>query len=280
MCSYEFASVATISVKCYKTAEGYEDILFIPAVQLEQRGYYSQLQSLVETMYNDTNNERVTMVAHSMGGLVSLYFLNNVVSQEWKDQYINAYIPIAAPLGGTASSLGGVILRSSIVSNLAGGRDSISVTRSFAGLVMLFPSPSVYGDTAIVSTPVRNYTASDYQEIFNAIGYTNGYQMYLGTEDINIGYPAPNVTVHCVVGTGLPTPVRLAYPTGNISNASSVEVVFGPGDGLVEDRATRVCLRWRNVQQNRFTYQPVRNVTHEALLNDITVLQVSDRDCH
>ena len=96
------------------------------------------------------------MVAHSMGGLVSLYFLNNVVSQEWKDQYnINAYIPIAAPLGGTASSLGGVILKSSTVSNLAGGRDSISVTRSFAGLVMLLPSPSVYGDTAI-----SQYTSS------------------------------------------------------------------------------------------------------------------------
>ena len=103
--------------------------------------------------------------------------------------------------------------------------------------------------------------------------------MYLGTEDINNGYPAPNVTVHCVVGTGLPTPVRLAYPTGNISNASSVEFVLGPGDGLVENHATSVCLRWRNVQQNRFTYQPVRNVNHEALLSDITVLQVSDRDC-
>ena len=64
-------------------------------------------------------------------------------------QYINAYIPIAAPLGGTASSLGGVILDSNTVSNLAGGRDSLAVIRSFAGVVMLFPSPSVYGDTAI-----------------------------------------------------------------------------------------------------------------------------------
>ena len=128
----------------------------------------------------------------------------------------------------------------------------------------------------------EDYTASDYQEIFNAIGYTNGYQMYLGTEDINaIGYPAPNVTVHCVVGTGLPTPVRLAYPTGNISNVSSAQVVFGLGDGLVEDRiTTRVCLRWQNMQQNKFTYQPVPYVKHRSLLSDITVLQVSDRDCH
>ena len=220
------------------------------------------------------------MVAHSMGGPVSLYFLNNIVTQKWKDQYINAYIPIAGPFGGTASSLGGVIFGINTVSNLAAGRDSLAVTRSFAGLVMLLPSPSVYGDTAIISTPVRNYTASDYQEIFNAIGYTNGYQMYLGTEDINNGYPAPNVTVHCVVGTGLRTPVRLAYPTGNISNPSSARIVYGLGDGLVEDRATRVCLRWQNMQQYNFTYQPVPNVKHASLLNDITVLQVSDHDCH
>lgn len=239
-------------------------------VQLEQQGYYSQLQSLVETMYND-NSERVTIVAHSMGGLVSLYFLNNVVNQEWKDRYINAYIPIAAPFAGSASALGGVILGL----QSAGGRDSIATVRSWPGLVMLFPSPSIYGDNVLISTPARNYTANDYQELFNTIGYTNGYQMYLGTDDINVGYPAPNVTVHCVVGINIPTPVGLSYPTGNISNTSSAVIVNGPGDGLVGDLATGVCLRWQNEQQNSFTYQAVPNVDHGALLSDMNVLQVS-----
>ena len=242
-------------------------------MQLEQRGYYSQLQSLVETMYND-NSERVTIVAHSMGGLVSLYFLNNVVNQEWKDQYINAYIPIAAPFGGTASALGGVILGGESIENAAGGHDSTETVRTWPGLVMLFPSPPVYGDTVLISTPTRNYTANDYQELFDAIGYTNGYQMYLGTDDINAGYPAPNVTVHCVVGINIPTPVGLTYPAGNISNASSAVIINGLGDGLVEDLATGVCLRWRNEQQN-FTYQAVPNVNHGALLSDMSVLQVS-----
>ena len=233
------------------------------------------MQSLVETMYNDSNNERVTIVVHSMGGLVSLYFLNDVVSQEWKDKYIHAYIPIAAPFGGTASAFGSVVLGPGSINALAGGRNTAEVSRSFASTSMLLPRSSVYNDTVIISTPDFNYTASDYQDIFDDVGYPDGYQMYLGTEDINAGYPAPNVTVHCVVGTGLPTPVRLAYPTGNISNISGIQIVNGMGDGLVEARGTEVCLRWQNMEQNNFTYQAVPNVTHEGLLSDLRVLQVS-----
>ena len=225
-------------------------------------------------MYNESNNERVTIVVHSMGGLVSLYFLNDVVSQEWKDKYIHAYIPIGAPFGGTASSVGGLVLGDSLINSLAGESNTAEVFRSFAATSMLLPRPSVYNDTVLISTPDLNYTASDYQDIFDDIGYPDGYQMYLGTEDINAGYRAPNVTVHCVVGTGVPTAVRLAYPTGNISNISGVQIVNGMGDGTVEARGTEVCLRWQNMEQKNFTYQAVPNVNHEGLLSDPRVLQV------
>ena len=227
-------------------------------------------------MYNDSNNERVTIVVHSMGGLVSLHFLNDVVSQEWKDKYIHAYIPIGAPFGGTASAFGAVVLGTASINSLAGGRNTAEVSRSFVGVSMLLPRPSVYNDTVIISTPDFNYTASDYQDIFDDIGYPDGYQMYLGTEDINAGYRSPNVTVHCVVGTGVPTAVRLAYPTGNISNISGIQVVNGIGDGQAEARGTEVCRRWQNMEQYNFTYQAVPNVSHGALLSDLRVLQVSE----
>ena len=190
----------TLSLLNRSSVNRYINNIFLSSVvQLEQRGYYSQVQSLVETMYNDSNNERVTIVSHSMGGPISLYFLNDVVSQEWKDKYIHAYIPIAGPFGGTASAFGSVVLGSPTINKLAGGSNTAEVTRSYAGISMLLPRPSVYNDTVLISTPVRNYTASDYQNIFDDIGYPNSYQMYLGTEDINAGYRAPNVTVHCVV---------------------------------------------------------------------------------
>lgn len=148
-------------------------------------------------MYIDSN-ERVTMVAHSAGGLVSLYFLNNAVNQEWKDQYINAYIPIAAPVGGTFFSLSTIILGNSSIQPFAGGRDSSATTRSFPSIASLIPCPSVWDDTVIISTSSRNFTAGDYQETYEAIGDTNGYRMYLDTADVCMTYSAPNVTVHCV----------------------------------------------------------------------------------
>ena len=52
---------------------------------------------------------RVTLVAHSMGGPVSLYFLNNIVSQTWKDTYLHAYDPVTAAWDGGVAALENVI---------------------------------------------------------------------------------------------------------------------------------------------------------------------------
>ena len=60
-------------------------------------------------MYAANGRTRVTLVAHSMGGPVSLYFLNNIVSQSWKDTYIYAYVPIAAAWDGGVVALEYVI---------------------------------------------------------------------------------------------------------------------------------------------------------------------------
>ena len=70
---------------------------------------YARVQSLIERMYKDGGNAKVTIVAHSLGGPVSLYFLNNVVNQQWKDTYINAFIPIAGAWSGGNVALEAVI---------------------------------------------------------------------------------------------------------------------------------------------------------------------------
>ena len=72
--------------------------------KLEEMGYYSGLKCLVEEMYKDNNMTPVTLVAHSMGEPVSLYFLNNIVNQTWKDNYIHAYVPVAAAWDGAVAA--------------------------------------------------------------------------------------------------------------------------------------------------------------------------------
>ena len=82
-------------------------VLFSRALaELQASGYYANVKSLIQTMYAAGGNKKVTIVAHSMGGPVSLYFLNNVVTQQWKNTYINAFIPIAGAWSG-----GGLVLK-------------------------------------------------------------------------------------------------------------------------------------------------------------------------
>ena len=172
--------------------------------QLLEQGYYSKLQSLVEEMYS-IGNGGVTIVVHSMGGPVSLYFLTNVVSQEWKDQYIHAYIPLSPAYAGAFGNLDVILYGNKLIMNVANGEDSTATTRSFASTVWLLGSPSIWGNTPILSTPDRNYTANDYKIIFDAVEYKNGYQMYSDVSDLNNGYPAPNVPVYCFYGIDVRT---------------------------------------------------------------------------
>lgn len=50
------------------------------------------------------NNEPVTLIAHSMGGPMSLIFLQRQ-TQKWKDKYINSLISLAAVWGGSVKAL-------------------------------------------------------------------------------------------------------------------------------------------------------------------------------
>ena len=50
------------------------------------------------------NNAPVTLIAHSMGGPMSLIFLQRQ-NQKWKDKYINSMITLAGVWGGSVKAL-------------------------------------------------------------------------------------------------------------------------------------------------------------------------------
>ena len=67
---------------------------------LTERGYFAALKQLVEQMYEENSYTKVVLFVTSQGGPVSLYFLTKIVSQAWKDTYIDTYIPVAAAFTG------------------------------------------------------------------------------------------------------------------------------------------------------------------------------------
>ncbi len=129
-------------------------------------------------MYKTNGNTKVTLVAHSMGGLISLHFLTGFsgINQAWKDKYIHAYITLSAAWsGGTVSlqtvisgihkPLGFLLFANDLISDFL-----VPFARTLESIPWILPKTSVFGKDVLVSTPSNNYTASDYEKLFENIG--------------------------------------------------------------------------------------------------------------
>ena len=249
--------------------------------QLELRGYYTRLRLLVEEMFDDSG-EKVTLVVHSMGGPVTLYFLTTVVSQEWKDQFINAFITLSGAWSGGNSAIQAEVSGINILSSYSFLfptflRELRSVIRSLESLVWLLPQPSIWGDTVLVTTPNRTYTANEYNDLFTDISYPQGFEMYTGIIGINEGFPAPNVPVYCFYGTNLSTPESFIY-NSSFPNVDP-EIVPGDGDSVVNLLSSEICLRWQAQPQPFFT-QTFPGVSHvQMVVNEAVLEAVCDVAC-
>ncbi|KAL5505577.1 hypothetical protein EMCRGX_G007035 [Ephydatia muelleri] len=273
----------------YFVAQGYErnktirgapyDWRFAPD-QLQERGYYGSVKALIEQMYKDGGNKKVTLVAHSMGGPVTLYFLNNVVTQAWKDTYVNAFVPLSGAWSGSSKIVmwqisGERFMEISLLQGLCHFPPNTvllfrNASRTLPSLLFLLPEPSVRGNAVLVSTRLRNYTAGDYTDLFNDIGHSRAGLVYNSVRGINAGFPPPRVPVYCFYGVGVSTPESFVYDDGFPDSAP--REVNGNGDGTVNVWSSEVCLKWRGQQAQPFVSRTFRGVSHNAMTENRDVL--------
>jgi len=69
----------------------------------ENKAYFLALQQMIEEMAEKAGGP-VVLIAHSMGNMYTLYFLNRQ-PQAWKDRYIKAFVALGAPWAGVTKTL-------------------------------------------------------------------------------------------------------------------------------------------------------------------------------
>ena len=240
---------------------------------LIERGYFA---ALIERMYRENGNTKITLIVDSQGGPVSLYFLTNLVTQDWKDTYIRTYVPMAAAFAAGSHIIhillsGPVILTDTALDN---NIDNRAVDRTLPAVYWLLPHASVWEDTVLVATPTRHYTASDYEQLFIDAGYPQGYEQYKISED-DLKVSAPNVPTHCIYGLGFPTPLLFIYDSGFPDKRPVV--VYGDGDSVVNVQSLETCLRWADSGYpfNSTVFQGVGS--HNGVVTDVEVLETIGR---
>ena len=221
-------------------------------------------------MYEESGN-KVTLVAHSMGGPVSLYFLNTdngIVTQQWKDKYLHAYITLSGDWAGSLLSI------REAVSGFSSGLPLSELffrtfSRTYESGVWFLPDPDVFKST-IVSTPERTYTAEDYVTIFDDTQYPVGTSMYEGVKKISKKFPGPKVPTYCYWGLGTPTPISYHYNKSFPVDAGydPSNTTYSDGDGKVDNVTSILCLKWADDIVESKTFE---GVTHDNMIKNYTI---------
>jgi len=230
--------------------------------------YIERLKGLIEET-SKAQGSRVSLVSHSMGCLQVLFLLNQQ-TQEWKDQYVEKWIPLSGPFGGSAQELR---------LHASGSNEGLPVSsmkireeqRSYETNFWLAPVPRVFGDQVLVKTPSREYTAQDYDAFFDDIGYSAGKKLMRRVEHLTSEAVAPGVDVVCMYSLGVDTLLTVKYGD---SFDKDPEIVNGDGDGTVNDISLKLCDRWAEPGVQKRSARVVRfsGISHSGMLTDKSVL--------
>ncbi|CAL1688468.1 unnamed protein product [Lasius platythorax] len=237
----------------------------------ENEEFFAKLKTLVEETYAINNNTPVTLLAHSMGGPMTLIMLQRQ-SQKWKDKFINSFITLSAVWAGSVKAvkvfaigdnLGAYFLRESVLRNE-------QITSPSLG--WLLPSKLFWKETEIlIQSDLKNYTLNNLQQYFIDIGVPDAWEFRKDNEKYQLDFTAPSVEVHCLYGSKVQTVEKLYYKPGTAIDGYP-QLVFGDGDGTVNIRSLEACAHWQKSQKQKIYYQGFPGIDHTNILKNHDIL--------
>uniref|UniRef100_A0A0B6ZGM7 EF-hand domain-containing protein n=2 Tax=Arion vulgaris TaxID=1028688 RepID=A0A0B6ZGM7_9EUPU len=231
--------------------------------------YFIALKKLVEETYEKNNNTKVVVIAHSMGSPVFLYFLNRQ-PQEWKDKFIQSFVTLAGVWGGAVKPLRLMASGDNLGVIIVNTNKIRPQQRSMPSTAFLMPDSQFWSASEVlVSTPDKNYTVANYKEFFADMNFTDGYNMRMDTENLVRDLTPPQVPVHCIHGSGVPTPAAFIFGKDQFPDTYPKEV-DEDGDGTVNIRSLFGCLKWVGKQKYPVMHVHLNGSTsdHMAILSN------------
>lgn len=237
----------------------------------ENKEWFIKLKHLVEETYTLNDNTPITFIAHSMGGPMTLLFLQ-MQSQEWKDQYIRRIISLAGAWGGSVKALKCFAVGDDLGAFALSGDKMRAEQITNPSLAWLMPNPLLWKPNEVmVRSLTRTYTMAELKDFFQDLDYMNGWEMRQDTLEYSLNFTAPGVELHCLFGSGFNTVESLNYEkTYDFSGKPTL--VYGDGDGTVNRRSLEACRHWSSQQKQPIFMREFPGADHMTILANLSVL--------
>lgn len=232
----------------------------------ENEAWFGDFRALIEETHKlNGGKQGVVLVAHSMGALMTLHFLQSM-PQSWKDTHVAAFVSLAGAYGGSVKAvkvyaigddLGTYVLRQKTLREM-------QITSS--SLAYLLPSPLFWKpNETLVITNSQNYTLTNLQDFFTEISFPDAWEMWQDTQAYKHNFTAPGVEVHCLHGNNVKTIERLIYKKDKFPDGDP-SFEYGDGDGTVNRRSLEGCLHWTKAQAQKVYHEVFPKVDHMGIL--------------
>uniref|UniRef100_A0A0D3EYM0 AB hydrolase-1 domain-containing protein n=1 Tax=Oryza barthii TaxID=65489 RepID=A0A0D3EYM0_9ORYZ len=236
--------------------------------------FTSRLRRLVERASERNGGKPVILVTHSLGGLFAMVFLDRT-PLPWRRRYIKHFVMLCLVVVGSPLNMWPLAASSIPSSSSLVGSVLTYGNRSFASMFSLLPSPAVYGDTPLVITRAKNYSADDMPEFLSAAGFSDDeVALYRARAlPVTLDLRAPLVPLTSINGVGVPTIDKLVFWDGNFS--AKPQVVNGDGDGQINLDTVSALERLigDDPDQGYFKSILIPNTTHKGVISDELTLK-------
>ncbi|CAN6234575.1 unnamed protein product [Urochloa humidicola] len=259
-------------IEGYNLFGGPYDFRYAPAAPSLSSEVFSEFSSsfrlLVERASERNGNKPVIIVTHSMGGLFTMVFLDRS-PLPWRRRYVKHFVMLCLGVGGSPLNMWPLAFETLSPPSLPGTVLTYG-NRSFASMFSLLPSPKVYGDTPLVITRDKNYSADNMAEYLAAVGFSEKQVVLYRTRalPVTLNIRAPLVPMTSINGIGVPTIDRLVFWDGNFT--AKPELVNGDGDGQINLQTVLALERFigDDPDQAYFKSILIPNTTHKGMISD------------
>ncbi|KAH0790988.1 Lecithin:cholesterol acyltransferase family protein [Histomonas meleagridis] len=207
--------------------------------------YFNSLRSLIENISKQNDNEKVIIIAHSLGTQVTHRLLTEKTTAEWRSKYIDSATLIAPSFSGASMTFTGYWRLNSKYISVFKLNKIRALANSLGTIHIHIPHTLGYSNTTLfVDRNGINHMGSELIEILHEREYLSNYDMLIGEQNFKFlrRWPmSPDVDINILYNSGIQTALGL-----NLSEWKEFgKEIKVPGDGLVGSAVTDwICKNW------------------------------------